>query len=408
MSNAQGPLYGIRILDLSRILAGPYCTQLLGDLGADIVKVERPGVGDDTRTWGPPYVQTVDGDAPQESGYYLCTNRNKRSVTLDISKPTGQELLRALLKKCDVLIENFKVGGLQRYGLAYEQLKGEYPRLVYCSITGFGQTGPYANRPGYDLLAQGLGGIMSVTGESERLPSKIPVAINDIMTGMYSAVAILAALWHRERTGSGQQIDIGLLDTQVAWLANVGLNYLLSGEVPQRLGSAHPNVVPYQVFPSSDGYFILGAGNDEQFRRLSELLGEPNWTDDARFATNAARVHNREALIDLISQRTTQHPRDYWLKALEKMGVPCGPVNTIDQVFADPQVVHRQMKITMSHALAADGTVPLIGNPLKLSATPVAHRRAPPELGEHTDEVLEELLNLDVQERQRLRQEGVI
>ncbi|MEE8260864.1 MAG: CaiB/BaiF CoA-transferase family protein [Gammaproteobacteria bacterium] len=408
MSNAQGPLYGIRILDLSRILAGPYCTQLLGDLGADIVKVERPGVGDDTRTWGPPYVQTVDGDAPQESGYYLCTNRNKRSVTLDISKPTGQELLRALLKKCDVLIENFKVGGLQKYGLAYEQLKGEYSRLVYCSITGFGQTGPYANRPGYDLLAQGLGGIMSVTGESERLPSKIPVAINDIMTGMYSAVAILAALWHRERTGSGQQIDIGLLDTQVAWLANVGLNYLLSGEVPQRLGSAHPNVVPYQVFPSSDGYFILGAGNDEQFRRLSELLGEPNWADDARFATNAARVHNREALIDLISQRTTQHPRDHWLKALEKMGVPCGPVNTIDQVFADPQVDHRQMKITMPHALAADGTVPLIGNPLKLSATPVAHRRAPPELGEHTDEVLEELLNLDTQERQRLRQEGVI
>ncbi len=408
MSNAQGPLYGIRILDLSRILAGPYCTQLLGDLGADIVKVERPGVGDDTRTWGPPYVQTVDGDAPQESGYYLCTNRNKRSVTLDISKPTGQELLRALLKKCDVLIENFKVGGLQKYGLAYEQLKGEYSRLVYCSITGFGQTGPYANRPGYDLLAQGLGGIMSVTGESERLPSKIPVAINDIMTGMYSAVAILAALWHRERTGSGQQIDIGLLDTQVAWLANVGLNYLLSGEVPQRLGSAHPNVVPYQVFPSSDGYFILGAGNDEQFRRLSALLGEPNWGDDARFATNAARVHNREALIDLISQRTTQHPRDHWLKALEKMGVPCGPVNTIDQVFADPQVDHRQMKITMPHALAADGTVPLIGNPLKLSATPVAHRRAPPELGEHTDEVLEELLNLDVQERQRLRQEGVI
>ncbi len=327
---------------------------MLGDLGADIVKVERPGVGDDTRTWGPPYVQTIDGDAPQESGYYLCTNRNKRSVTLDISKPTGQELLRALLKKCDVLIENFKVGGLQRYGLAYEQLKGEYPRLVYCSITGFGQTGPYANRPGYDLLAQGLGGIMSVTGESERLPSKIPVAINDIMTGMYSAVAILAALWHRERTGSGQQIDIGLLDTQVAWLANVGLNYLLSGEVPQRLGSAHPNVVPYQVFPSSDGYFILGAGNDEQFRRLSELLGEPNWADDARFATNAARVHNREALIDLISQRTTQHPRDHWLKALEKMGLPCGPVNTIDQVFADPQVVHRQMKITMPHVLAGE------------------------------------------------------
>lgn len=249
---------------------------------------------------------------------------------------------------------------------------------------------------------------MSVTGESARLPSKIPVAINDIMTGMYSAVAILAALWHRERTGSGQQIDIGLLDTQVAWLANVGLNYLLSGEVPQRLGSAHPNVVPYQVFPSSDGYFILGAGNDEQFRRLSALLGEPNWADDARFATNAARVHNREALIDLISQRTTQHPRDHWLKALEKMGVPCGPVNTIDQVFADPQVDHRQMKITMPHALAADGTVPLIGNPLKLSATPVTHRRAPPELGEHTDEVLEELLNLDAQERQRLRQEGVI
>lgn len=401
-------LDGIRVLDLSRILAGPYCTQLLGDLGADIIKIERPLLGDDTRTWGPPNLQTRNGEADKESGYYMCANRNKRSVTVDITKPAGRELVRALLGKCDVLIENFKVGGLRKYGLAYDQLQGTFPRLVYCSITGFGQTGPYAQRPGYDLLAQGMGGIMSVTGEPQGLPSKIPVAINDIMTGMYAAVAIIAALRHRDVAGVGQHIDIGLLDTQVSWLANVGINYLMSGAIPRRMGSAHPNVVPYQAFPASDGYFILGAGNDEQFQRLCKLLGQSDWCGDPRFATNAARVRHRDTLVDLIAQHTSRRPSEYWLAQLEQIGLPCAPVNTIDQVFADPQVRHRDMKISMAHTLAATGAVDLIGNPLRLSATPVAYDRAPPQLGEHTQEVLTELLNLSATDFQQLREQGVI
>jgi crotonobetainyl-CoA:carnitine CoA-transferase CaiB-like acyl-CoA transferase len=403
-----GSLDGIRVLDLSRILAGPYCTQLLGDLGADVIKIERPLLGDDTRGWGPPNLRTKDGEAEKESGYYMCTNRNKRSVTVDIAKPAGQELVRALLSKCDVLVENFKVGGLRKYGLAYEQLQTAFPRLVYCSITGFGQTGPYAQRPGYDLLAQGMGGIMSVTGDPQGLPSKIPVAIDDIMTGMYATVAIIAALRHRDVAGIGQQIDIGLLDTQVSWLANVGINYLMSGEIPQRLGSAHPNVVPYQAFPSSDGYFILGTGNDEQFQRLCRLLGQSGWSRDPRFATNSERVRHRDTLIDLIARHTSKRPTKYWLEQLEQIGLPCAPVNTIDQVFADPQVRHRGMKISLAHTLAATGTVDLIGNPLKLSATPVAYDRAPPQLGEHTQEVLTELLNLNATDLQQLREQGVI
>jgi crotonobetainyl-CoA:carnitine CoA-transferase CaiB-like acyl-CoA transferase len=401
-------LDGIRVLDLSRILAGPYCTQLLGDLGADVIKIERPLLGDDTRSWGPPNLRTKDGEAEKESGYYMCTNRNKRSVTVDIAKPAGQELVRALLSKCDVLVENFKVGGLRKYGLSYEQLQGALPRLVYCSITGFGQTGPYAQRPGYDLLAQGMGGIMSVTGDPRGLPSKIPVAIDDIMTGMYATVAIIAALRHRDVAGVGQQIDIGLLDTQVSWLANVGINYLMSGEIPQRLGSAHPNVVPYQAFPSSDGYFILGTGNDEQFQRLCRLLGQSGWSRDPRFATNSERVRHRDTLIDLIARHTSKRPTKYWLEQLEQIGLPCAPVNTIDQVFANPQVSHRGMKISMSHALAATGAVDLIGNPLKLSATPVAYQRPPPQLGEHTQEVLTELLNVNATDLQQLREQGVI
>jgi crotonobetainyl-CoA:carnitine CoA-transferase CaiB-like acyl-CoA transferase len=401
-------LDGIRVLDLSRILAGPYCTQLLGDLGADVIKIELPLLGDDTRSWGPPNLRTKDGEAEKESGYYMCTNRNKRSVTVDIAKPAGQELVRALLGKCDVLVENFKVGGLRKYGLSYEQLQGALPRLVYCSITGFGQTGPYAQRPGYDLLAQGMGGIMSITGDPQGLPSKIPVAIDDIMTGMYATVAIIAALRHRDVAGVGQQIDIGLLDTQVSWLANVGINYLMSSEIPQRLGSAHPNVVPYQAFPSSDGYFILGTGNDEQFQRLSRLLGQSGWSRDPRFATNSERVRHRDTLIDLIARHTSKRPTKYWLEQLEQIGLPCAPVNTIDQVFTDPQVRHRCMKISMSHALAATGAVDLIGNPLKLSATPVAYQRPPPQLGEHTQEVLTELLNLNATDLQQLREQGVI
>ncbi|MFQ5937164.1 MAG: CaiB/BaiF CoA transferase family protein, partial [Acidiferrobacterales bacterium] len=398
MSQNADSLEGIRILDLSRVLAAPSCTQLLGDLGAEVIKIERPGVGDETRAWGPPFVKDAEGHDTSESAYYLCTNRNKRSVTLDISKPEGSGLAQRLLGHCDVLVENFKVGGLKKYGLAYDQLKQDFPRLVYCSITGFGQTGPYAHRPGYDMMAQGTGGIMSVTGEPDGPPVKVPVAINDIITGMYAATAILAALRHRDRVGVGQHIDLGLLDGQVAWLYNVGLNYLTGGEIPKRLGTAHPNSVPYQVFPSSDGHFILAANNDGQFRRYCEVAGVPELASDPRFLTNPDRVRNRDALVKIISEISRQHPTKYWMERFEKGGVACAPVNTIDQVFADPQVQHRQMEITMPHPCAGGGKVRLIGNPTKLSATPVSYRHPPPTMGQHTDDVLSELLDLSAAE----------
>jgi crotonobetainyl-CoA:carnitine CoA-transferase CaiB-like acyl-CoA transferase len=403
-----GPLAGVRILDLSRVLAGPSCTQLLGDLGADVVKVERPGVGDETRLWGPPFLKDADGKDTTESGYYLSTNRNKRSIAVNFADPEGAALVRRLLPGFDVLIENFKVGGLQEYGLGYAQLRPEFPRLVYCSITGFGQTGPDAARPGYDMMAQGAGGIMSVTGDPDRPPVKVGVAVNDVITGLYTAVALLSALRHRDLRGVGQQIDIGLLDVQVAWLFNVGMNYLLSGRVPGRLGTAHPNTVPYQVFPSSDGYYILGANNDHQFRRYCGFAGMPELAADPRFATNAARVANRDELVRMISDVSRKQPTHYWLEGLGRMGLPCGPVNTIDQVFADPQVNHRNMKITMSRPPEQGGTFPLIGNPLKLSETPVTYRLPPPRLGEHTDEVLEELLGLTASDLDGLRRRGVV
>ena len=403
-----GPLDGLRVLDLSRVLAGPSCTQLLGDLGADVIKVERPGVGDETRTWGPPFVRDHEGRETSESGYYLSTNRNKRSVTVDFTKPEGVALIRRLLADSDVLIENFKLGTLAEYGLGYEQLRSEFPRLVYCSITGFGQTGPYASRPGYDLLIQGAGGIMSVTGEPDRPPVKVPIAVTDVLTGLYAAVGILSALRHRQEHGQGQHIDLGLLDVGVGWLFNVGLNYLLSGSVPQRLGTAHPNTVPYQVFPSKDGFFILGAGNDHQFRRFCGLAGLEPLADDPRFATNAARVRNRHELVALISEVTSRQPTAHWIEALEKHGVPGGPVNTIDQVFADPQVLHREMKITMEYRGAEGGSVPLIGSPLKLSRTPVSYRRPPPRLGADTADVLHERLGLSDEELAALRGKGVI
>ena len=404
----SGPLEGMRILDLSRVLAGPSCTQLLADLGADVVKVERPGVGDETRTWGPPFVKDASGNDTTESGYYLSTNRNKRSVTIDFAKPEGAALVRRLLRDSDALIENFKVGTLAEYGLAYAQLRAEFPRLVYCSITGFGQTGPYASRPGYDLLVQGAGGLMSVTGEPDRPPVKVPVAVTDVLTGLYAVAGILSALRHRELHGGGQHIDLGLLDVGVGWLYNVGLNYLLSGAVPQRLGTAHPNTVPYQVFPSKDGFFILGAGNDGQFRRFCGLTGLDHLADDPRFATNAARVRNRSELVAILSEVTGRQPTAYWIEALAKHGIPGGPVNTIDQVFADPQVTHREMKISMAYAGAEGGRVPLIGSPLKLSETPVTYRLPPPRLGEHTDDVLEQRLGLGAAERDALRRRGVI
>jgi crotonobetainyl-CoA:carnitine CoA-transferase CaiB-like acyl-CoA transferase len=403
-----GPLKGIRVLDLTRILAGPTCTQLLGDLGCDVIKVERPGDGDDTRHWGPNYLKDVRGEPTKESAYFLCANRSKRSVTIDFSQAKGRDLVIRLLAHADVLAHNFKVGGLEKFGLGYADLKDRFPGLVYCSVTGFGQTGPYAPRPGYDYLAQGMGGIMSVTGDPDGPPMKVGVGIADVMCGMYATVAVLAALRHRDVTGEGQHIDVALLDTQVAWLINEGLNYLTSGRPPVRLGVAHPNVVPYQTFETSDGYFILACGNDAQFRRFWEFAGAPERADDPRFASNDARIANRPELARLIGEVTKHKPTRYWLDGLAKAGVPAGPVNTIPEALADPHVRHRGMVLEMPHPATGGGTVKLLGNPIKLSASPVAYRDPPPMLGQHTEEVLTGLLKLSKGEIDALRAEGVI
>ncbi len=410
-----GPLHGLRVFDLTRILAGPTCAQLLGDLGAEVIKIERPGAGDDTRKWGPPYIKDEAGQETEASAYYLASNRNKRSLTLDISKPAGQALAKRLIGRCDILIENFKAGTLPRYGLGYDDLKADHPELVYCSITGFGQTGPYAPRAGYDYLAQGMGGLMSLTGAPEGAPTKVGIGIADIMCGMYATVAILAALRHRDQGGGGdgnggggQYIDLGLLDTQVAWLTYEGLNYLTSGTLPKRVGNQHPNVVPYDVLPAADGSFILAVGNDAQFARFCEFAGSPELAADPRFATNADRVRNRAALYEVLPGLTAEKPVQVWLEGLTERGVPCGPVNTLDQVFADPQVVHREMRVTLPYPGARGGEIELIGNPIKYSKTPVDYRRPPPRLGEHTDEVLAELLDLSPAEVAVLRESGAI
>lgn len=404
----QESLAGIRILDLTRVLAGPGATQLLGDLGADVIKVERPGTGDDTRAWGPPFLRDGGGGETSESAYYLATNRNKRSITIDLDSPEGQRLVRALAGHCDVLVENFKVGAMARFGLTYENLRNDHPGLIFCSISAYGQTGPYAKWPGYDFLIQAMGGLMSITGAPEGEPMKVGVAVTDVVCGLYAAIAILAALRHRECSGEGQFIDIGLLDTQLAWLVNQAMNYLISGEVPQRLGNAHPNIVPYQVFPACDGYFVIAVGNDAQFRRLCMAIGLDALAEDPDFATNAARVRNRDRLIPLIAAQTERREGAVWLATLQKNNVPCGPVNTLDQVFADPQVIHRGMRMAMPHPLAGAAGVPMVASPLRLSATPARYRRPPPLLGEHTDAVLEEVLGLGAPERARLRAAGVI
>ncbi|MBI3506965.1 MAG: CoA transferase [Proteobacteria bacterium] len=404
------PLAGIRIFDLTRILAGPTCTQLLGDLGADVIKIERAGAGDDTRKWGPPYVNDPSGKATSESAYYLSANRNKRSISLDLSKKEGQDLARKLIAKSDVLAENFKVGDLGKFGLDYATLAKEFPRLVYCSITGFGQTGPYAPRAGYDMLAQGLGGIMSVTGPAtgapESRPYKVGVGIADIMTGMYAAVSILAALRHRDATGEGQQIDMALLDTQVSWLANEGMNHLVSGKTPVRQGNAHPNIVPYDVFACADGFVILAIGNDGQFAKFCAFAGRPEIAADARFATNPARIANRVELTGIVNEITGARTQRHWIDGLAGAGVPCSPVNDIAQVFEDPQVKARGMRIEMPHASGA--TIPLIASPIKMSKTPPAYRRAPPTCGQHTDEVLGEILGLDSNAVADLRARGIV
>ena len=403
-----GPLKGLRILDMSRILAGPTCTQVLGDLGADVIKVERPGEGDDTRKWGPPYLKDLNGNDTNESAYYLSANRNKRSLTVDISLPEGQELIRKLAGKSDVLIENYKVGGLKKYGLDFSGLNEEFPDLIYCSISGFGQTGPKSHRPGYDFMIQAMGGIMSVTGEPDGSPMKVGVGIADVMCGMYAAVSILAAIRHREQGGKGQHIDLALLDSQVAWLINSGLNFLTSRQDQHRLGNAHPNVVPYQVFQTSDSFFVLAIGNNKQFKKFCKFADAPELANDSRFLTNKDRVQNRDVLAKLINDLTKKLSTNHWLEGLEKIQVPCGPVNTIREVFDDPQVQHRGMEILMPHHLSENGKVSLIGNPVKMSETPVNYRNAPPTLGQHTDEILEEILGMDENERRVLAMKKVV
>ena len=392
-------LDGIRVLDLSRVLAGPWCTQTLADLGADVIKIERPGTGDDTRTWGPPFLKDADGKDTHEAAYYLGTNRNKRSVTCDIAQPAGQALIRELATQCDVFIENFKVGDMARYGLDYPALKAINPRLVYCSITGFGQTGPYAGRAGYDYAIQGMGGLMSVTGERDDLaggPQKVGVAVADLMTGMYATVAVLAALRHAEKTGFGQQVDMALLDTQVAMLANLGANYLVSGAVPGRAGNAHQNIVPYQVFevaPAADGtrdHLILAVGNDSQYAKFCAVAGHPELASDPRYIKNRDRVCNRAMLVPQLETILLTRRKADWLAALEAAKVPCGAINNLAEVFADPQIEARHMVTHWQHPVRSD--LRLVASPIKLSATPVRSDLPPPLLGQHTEEVLRSVL----------------
>jgi crotonobetainyl-CoA:carnitine CoA-transferase CaiB-like acyl-CoA transferase len=386
MAESNGPLKGVKVLDLSRILAGPTCTQLLGDLGASVIKIENPSTGgDDTRQWGPPYVEDEAGNRSDLSAYFMSANRNKKSVAIDIATPEGQAEIKRLASHADILIENFKPGGLAKYGLDYNSLSQDLPGLVYCSISGYGQTGPNSSKPGYDLMAQGYGGIMSLTGDPEGAPMKVGVGIADVMCGMYATVGILAALRHRDLTGEGQQIDLALVDAQISWLINEGTNYLTSGHVPQRRGNGHPNIVPYEVYETADGHVILAVGNDSQFRRFCAFIGHADLADDARFATNPARLEHRDALNAILRPAMKQHPMTSVISELEARKVPVGPVQTLDQVFDTDQVAARQMKIAMQ---AQPGEVNLIGNPLNLSLTPVTYRHAPPVFGADTDDIL--------------------
>ncbi len=403
-------LDGVRVLDLTRVLAGPWATQNLADFGAEVVKVERPGQGDDTRKWGPPFLKDRDGRETSDAAYYLACNRGKKSITLDLAHDRGREIARALAAKSDVLVENFKVGDLARHGLDYASLARDHPGLVYCSITGFGQDGPYRDRPGYDFMVQGLGGLMSVTGERDDLPGggpqKVGVAVSDLFTGMYATTAIMAALLEREKSGAGQHIDMALLDVQVAMLANLSSSFFVSGVPPARMGNAHQNIVPYHVFPSADGFLIVAVGNDGQFARFCEIIGAAQWASDARFATNPQRVRHRDLLVGMITERMRTRPAREWLAVLEPSGVPCGPINDLGQVFSDPQVRHRRMQVEAPHPTA--GKVTMVANPIKFSRTPIAHDRAPPLLGEHTAEILGSVLGLDAPAIEALRREGAI
>ncbi|HKT73861.1 MAG TPA: CaiB/BaiF CoA-transferase family protein [Steroidobacteraceae bacterium] len=408
-SSTVRSLSHLKVIDLSRVLAGPWAGQLLADLGAEVIKIERPGSGDDTRGWGPPYLATPEGEPTRESAYYLAANRNKKSLSVDLATPEGAEIVRRLAARADVIIENFKVGGLQPYGLDYQSLRAINPRLVYCSITGFGQSGPYASRPGYDLLIQAMGGLMSITGASSGPgsgPQKVGVAVADILTGLYSSVGILAALAYRDRTGVGQHIDVALLDVEVACLANQAMNFLVSGKSPSRMGNAHPNIVPYQDFATADGAMIIAVGNDAQFKRLCEAIGLPALAGDPRYLTNAGRLAHRDELVPAIAAAIATRPTRDWVVVIEAAGVPCGPINTIEQVFDDPQVVARGMRRTLDHPLA--GSAPSVANPLRLSQTPVEYRSGPPLLGQNNAEVLEGWLGLSADEISRLVEKGIL
>lgn len=406
----SGPLQGVRVLDLSRILAGPWATQVLADFGAEVLKIERPGSGDDTRGWGPPYLEDAEGRATGESAYYLCANRGKRSLAIDLAHPGGQALIRRLAARSDVVVENHKVGGLAKYGLDYDSLRAVNPRLVYCSITGYGQDGPYARRAGYDAAIQAIGGLMSITGAPDGTPGagpqKVGVAATDLMTGMYAVAAVLAALRHAERTGEGQHIDLALLDTQVAWLANQASSYLVGGVVPERQGTAHPSIVPYQVMPAADGHFMLAVGNDAQFARLCAVVGEPALAADPRFSTNAARVLHRAELVGRLQELLRRRTAAEWLADLDAAQVPANPVNRIDQVFEDPQVRSRGLRVELPHA--SGRPVAMVANPVRFSATPVAYGRAAPVLGEDSAAVLADVLGIDAAGVAALQAEGVV
>ena len=405
-----GPLAGIRVLDLTRVLAGPWAAQNLADLGAEVIKLERPKKGDDSRAFGPPWLKDAQGRDTAESAYFACANRGKKSVTLDIANPQGQAIVRELAQRCDVLLENFKYGDLDRYGLGYAQLSKVNPGLVYCSVTGFGHSGPWRERPGYDFMIQGMGGLMSVTGERDDRPGggpqKAGIPIADLITGMYASVAICAALAHRAKSGKGQHLDLALLDSLVAVLANQGANYLATGTPPGRLGNDHPNIAPYQVLPTSDGSFIVACGNDNLFGKFAQVLGRGELAADARFATNGKRVSNRAELTRIISEITAKKSMRHWLDALEGAGVPCGPINSLEQVFAEPQAMARGLRMELAHPSA--GKVALTRSPMRFSETPVQHEMPPPTLGQHTNEVLKELLGKSEAEVTRLRSDGIV
>lgn len=401
-------LEGIRVVDLTRILAGPTCTQILGDLGADVIKIEMPGAGDDTRKWAPPFLTDDQGEQTDESAYFQCANRNKRSVTIDMRTKEGQELILSLLEKSDVLVENFKFGGLKKYGLDYDSLKERFPRLVYCSITGFGQTGPYAPRPGYDVLIQAMGGLMSLTGEPEGEPQKCGVPMSDLMAGMYASVSICAVLRKREITGQGQSVDIGMLDTTVAMMANQGLNYLSTGKIPKRLGNEHPNITPYQVFPTADGSIIIACGNEQQWQRFCHVLERADLLEDKRFTFNADRLAHRTELVAVLNPILSAKSAAYWLEHLEAQSISCGPINNLEQVFADEQVKARGMTVELPHPALGNKPVTVLASPIRLSETPVQYRHAPPLLGQHTDQVLSEVLGLDSIAVGKLRADGVV